>query len=298
MQLQKFQGENPNVTKYVFTTADMVAEAVLYRYENKRTVICCSVQSGCPVGCIFCGTGKKFIRNLTAFEITEQIRLVLGDANLGDTNSATERFQIMFMSMGEPMLNWPNVDTALFQLHRKYPNAELLLSTIGVNDRVTFRDICETSRYIPKLGLQFSLHSGWEEERNHLIPFGNKMTIRDIRDAGIAWNKVTNRPVFLNYCVTTDGTSNLDSAEVGRLMDIFSPEVFYFTFSAVCLPTEGKFKSSYSRSLEEKRLSRAMETFLSQGYNVRTFNPAGQDDIGGGCGQLWFVQEWFKKHDK
>jgi 23S rRNA (adenine2503-C2)-methyltransferase len=40
------------------------------------------------------------------------------------------------------------------------------------------------------------------------------------------------------------------------------------------------------------------EAFLKVGYNTRVFNPAGQDDIGGGCGQLWYVQEWYKKHLK
>ena len=38
--------------------------------------------------------------------------------------------------------------------------------------------------------------------------------------------------------------------------------------------------------------------FLELGYNVRTFDPAGQDDIGGGCGQLWYVQKWLKEHTK
>ncbi len=86
----------------------MVAEAVLYKYGNfyKRTVICCSVMSGCPVGCKFCGTGSKFVRNLTCEEIVEQINIVLNDKNLiNDINEKCEKLQFMFMSMGEPMLN-------------------------------------------------------------------------------------------------------------------------------------------------------------------------------------------------
>jgi 23S rRNA (adenine2503-C2)-methyltransferase len=63
--------------------------------------------SGCPVGCTFCGTGKKFICNLTAEEIVQQIVEVLTDKGIEhDINSRCEKFQIMFMSMGEPMLNW------------------------------------------------------------------------------------------------------------------------------------------------------------------------------------------------
>lgn len=43
-------------------------------------------------------------------------------------------------------------------------------------------------------------------------------------------------------------------------------------------------------------LKQFQDKFLEKGYNVRTFDPAGQDDIGGGCGQLWYVQRWLKSH--
>lgn len=97
--------------------------------ENTRreTVICCSVQSGCPVGCTFCGTGKFFVRNLDWHEIIEQVTTVLStiDCNTKDI----EKFQIMFMSMGEPFLNYINLEQAIESLHDLYPNAQLLVST-------------------------------------------------------------------------------------------------------------------------------------------------------------------------
>ena len=113
-----------NITKYVFYNDEIVYEAVLYRYKE-RTVICCSVQSGCPVGCTFCGTGKKFIGNLSASGICWQIRHILQDS------TPDGRFQIMFMSMGEPFLNWSSVSQAIKALHLWYPTAELLISTIA-----------------------------------------------------------------------------------------------------------------------------------------------------------------------
>ena len=81
MNYKVFESSEGNVWKYVFTEEDMVAEAVLYKYNDfyKRTVICCSTMSGCPVGCRFCGTGNKFIRNLKSAEIVEQIQTVLKD---------------------------------------------------------------------------------------------------------------------------------------------------------------------------------------------------------------------------
>ena len=74
-----FESSEKNVWKYVFHNKDSITETVLYRYPTfkKRTVICCSVQSGCPVGCTFCGTGKNFIKNLDNKEIINQIDYVL-----------------------------------------------------------------------------------------------------------------------------------------------------------------------------------------------------------------------------
>lgn len=70
MEYKIFESSDTNVKKFVFEwraneiAKKGIAEAVLYRYGeySKRTVICCSVQSGCPVGCTFCGTGKFFCK--------------------------------------------------------------------------------------------------------------------------------------------------------------------------------------------------------------------------------------------
>ena len=130
MEFKVFDSSEGNVSKYVFTGEDFVAESVIYKYPDykTRTVICCSTMSGCPVGCSFCGTGKKFVRNLTSDEIVEQILTVLKDKSITYTKEI-ERFQIMFMSMGEPLLNMSNVGAAIEVLNHKYPNAELLKST-------------------------------------------------------------------------------------------------------------------------------------------------------------------------
>jgi 23S rRNA (adenine2503-C2)-methyltransferase len=139
-----------NVWKYVFTNEDMVLESVLYKYNSfeERTVICCSVQSGCPVGCIFCGTGNNFIKNCTAEQILFQIEKVLYDNNLENINTSCEKFQIMFMSMGEPMLNWIELEKAIKTLNYIYPNSQLLISTIGVKDDGVFNKITKLSNSI------------------------------------------------------------------------------------------------------------------------------------------------------
>lgn len=294
MQYKVFASSEGNVWKYVFTKEDVVAEAVLYKYNDfyERTVICCSVMSGCPVGCVFCGTGSKFIRNLYANEIVEQIETVLSDKNLlQDINKKCKKLQFMFMSMGEPMLNWEEVEKAIRILNSKFDNAQLLLSTIGCDNDDVFSKIISVSKEIDKIGLQFSIHKSNDEDRNKLIPFHKKMNLEKIRDAGIIWWRETNRKPFLNYCI--DGSNNTDN-NFKELTNLFSPIIFNFTFSVVCSKDENMKDASF-RNLNV--IKDFQNRFLQKGYNVRMFDPAGQDDIGGGCGQLWYVQNWLKSHN-
>jgi 23S rRNA (adenine2503-C2)-methyltransferase len=292
MIVKRFDSSEGNVWKYVFDFGNAVAEAVLYKYESfyKRTVLCVSVQSGCPVGCKFCGTGKKFIRNLTSEEIVGQVNYALKDMNIENINSAGERFQIMFMSMGEPTLNIDYVITAIKRLNYIYPNAELLISTMGTKNKFAFEEILRVSMGIYKVGLQFSVHEAFEEKRNELIPYKNKLNLREIRDYGIEWNNKTKRPVYINYCINKD---NQSKEEFDRLKDLFSPVVFNFTFSVVCSADENMKDAGYR---ELTKINEIASSFIENGYNVRVFDPAGQDDIGGGCGQLWYVQDWIKNH--
>lgn len=295
MEFKVFEGSNKNVWKYVFTKEDGVAEAVLYKYKDfyERTVICCSVMSGCPIGCTFCGTGNKFIRNLTDEEITHQITTVLRDKGIEDVDSKGKRFQIMFMSMGEPLLNWDNVKYAIQTLHSRYPNAELLLSTVMPDAGFKVRnELLNLSYNISKVGLQFSIHKSTDEERNKLIPYKNKFSLLQIRDYGIIWWERTGRHPYLNYCI--DGT-NATEEDYNNLIKIFSPVVFNLTFSVVCSADETMKDAGY-RNLDA--IQQFEQRFLNDGYNCRIFDPAGQDDIGGGCGQLWYTQEWMKNHKK
>lgn len=289
-----FESSEKNVWKYVFECEDAVAEAVLYKYESfdTRTVMCISTMSGCPVGCQFCGTGKKFIRSLTTNEMLYQVNTVILDKGLANINNA-KRFQIMFMSMGEPFLNYDNVENAIIELNKLFPRAELLISTVGIDHNNCLARFLDLSKRIDKVGLQFSIHEAYEERRNQLIPYKNKMSIREIRNYGSVWSMVTRRPVYLNYCISSTNDTQ-DSIE--KLKDLFSPVHFNFTFSVICSANENMKQAGF-RDLD--RLNKVADSFTQDGYNVRVFNPAGQDDIGGGCGQLWYVQKWIsEKFDK
>ena len=292
MEVKRFDSSEGNVWKYVFDFGDAIAEAVLYKYDTfyKRTVICCSTQSGCPVGCVFCGTGKQFIRNLNSEEITYQINHILKDMDIEDVNSQSEKFKIMFMSMGEPMLNIDNVCNSIKTLNSKYCNADLLISTVGIKDKIALEKLLSISKSINKVGLQFSIHKSRNEDRDFLIPYKNKLNLKEIRDVGVVWFKETGRKVYLNYCI--DGSNNTE-LDFQVLCMLFSPVVYNLTFSVVCSSNENMKDIGY-KNLEI--INEFSNKFLNEGYDVRVFNPAGQDDIGGGCGQLWYVQEWIKKN--
>src|SRR6478609_3730907 len=86
--IRVLKSSDENVLKYVFEKNDAVAEAVLYKYPDyaTRTVICCSTQSGCAVGCRFCGAGDSFVRSLTADEIVSQPAYLLDQTGINSAD--------------------------------------------------------------------------------------------------------------------------------------------------------------------------------------------------------------------
>jgi 23S rRNA (adenine2503-C2)-methyltransferase len=287
---KRFNSGDGNVRKYIFEFDGAIAEAVLYQYESfkKRTVLCVSVQSGCPVGCSFCGTGKHFIRNLTPLEITGQVKSIMSDIGLNPLD--VEKYQIMFMSMGEPFLNYINVARSIEWLHRYAPNAELLVSTMAPAHTAALTSFIELSKRIDKIGLQFSVHAATDGERNIIIPYLNKLSLLELREYGIEWWKETGRKPYVNYCVQEDNDTSLDFEELRKL---FPPNVFCMTFSVVC-DSDETMKLVAERDLNH--IQKFEQMFIEEGYNTRIFDPDGQDDIGGGCGQLWYTQEYMKNN--
>jgi 23S rRNA (adenine2503-C2)-methyltransferase len=284
-KIEEFVDPLEHVTKFVFSKPNAVVETVLYRYPSyeKRTVICCSVMSGCPVGCRFCGTGDYFVRNLSADEITTQVYHAL--EYTGVEPSHIKKLQIMFMSMGEPMLNFAALKEAIIQINWDFPSADLLISTSGPS--VDYDPLIQLSCDIDKVGLQFSVHETTDEKRNALIPFKKKLTLAQIAEVGNRWSARTGRNPFFNYCSHEENTSNEDAM---RLYELFSPMVWNATVSVICERSDGMPTSSdYQKQLANEFSGK----LIDQGYDVRVFDPAGQDTIGGGCGQLKYVQKWF-----
>lgn len=287
--VKRFDSSEGNVAKFVFenesksTQRPAVVESVLYRYPTyeTRTVICCSSQSGCPMGCRFCGAGDYFVRSLTADEIVDQAAYSV--IQTGISANQIDKLQIMFMSMGEPALNQKNLCDAIRKLHKLYPHASLLISTSAPD--VSYDEIFEVSKEVETVGLQFSVHESSDEARDKLIPFKKKMSLEKIAQVGEEWFKETGRKPFFNYCAHDENSSSEDATRIKKLFD---PRVWEATISVICernegLPTRNEHQMNLAASFSQK--------LLEQGFNTRVFDPAGQDDIGGGCGQLWYVQE-------
>ena len=105
---------------------------------------------------------------------------------------------------------------------------------------------------------------------------------------GELWSSVVGRKPFFNYCVHEGNNSIVDAK---RLALIFNPDVWECTLSVICEKDE-TVANSIERQLEIIDAFRL--NMEDEGFHLRVFNPAGQDDIGGGCGQLWYYQKWLK----
>lgn len=200
LTLKTVQHSADGTKKFLFTLADgREIESVLIPSEMrdeegelKRLTICVSTQVGCPLGCRFCATASlKLKRNLTAGEILGQLLYVQKHAEKKITN-------LVFMGMGEPMLNYDNVMKAVdIMIH---PDADLLtarritLSTSGLVEGI--RRMADENRPI-KLAL--SLHALTDGLRTSLMPINKKWNLRALGDAMEYYYRKTRRPVTYEY---------------------------------------------------------------------------------------------------
>jgi len=265
---------NGYVAKFVFGDGTAISEVVAYKGSH-RTVICFSVQSGCPIGCKFCGTGKRFIRNLTEEEIHAQIKVGL------DWAGRPSKTQLMAMSMGEPMLNWQVVEAvANHYLSNAY---DFYISTVGVFNPEAIAGIITLARKFNRFGLQISLHNGNEATRKQLLgDYPNLLTINQLRHLANSFQKVGGNPAYFNYICKGEETPE----EAQAVTKIVGPH--HLTCSVMC------DTGAFSKAAQEPalRFGALCQRYPNWSHDWSIFDPAGQDTIGGGCGQLLFVQEF------
>jgi len=181
-------------------------ESVLMRYKD-RTTLCVSSQAGCGMACPFCATGQMGLtRNLTTAEIVEQVRHAARVSADGALAGGPARLSnVVFMGMGEPMINYKNVVAALHRLIDPAPEGfglsarGITVSTVGLVPLI--RKLAGEGMPVT---LAVSLHAPDDELRDALIPVNSKWKVGELLDAAHDYFRATGRRVSIEYALIKD----------------------------------------------------------------------------------------------
>jgi len=177
--LERHDSELDGASKLVFKTADgHLVESVVLRPKSGRTSICVSSQVGCACSCGFCATGQMgFTRNLSAAEILDQIT----QANRMVKPEGRSIRNVVFMGMGEPLLNLEQVFPALAFLQAgeffNLSGSRITVSTVGISDAMA-----RFTSEFPAVQLALSLHSARQAVREELMPVAGKYPLEQLRE--------------------------------------------------------------------------------------------------------------------
>jgi 23S rRNA (adenine2503-C2)-methyltransferase len=249
-----------------------VLEAVLIP-EEQRMTLCVSTQVGCPLACSFCATGALgFERNLSTAEIVDQ--LCRARELLTEEQRITN---VVFMGMGEPLLNLPAVSEAIRLLIDPKAFAlaprRITVSTSGVVPRI--RPLLE----LAPVNLAVSLHATTNAVRDELVPLNRRFPLERLLGA-LRDEELVNRrrPVFFEYTLIEGVNDSPEDARrlVGLLRGIPSKVNF--------IPMNAHADSSY-RAPSREVMERFTAIVHAAGLRVTLRRNRG-DDIDAACGQL------------
>lgn len=246
-----------------------VYECVLLPYED-RVSCCISSQVGCPMGCRFCATGLGgFERNLEPAEIVGQYLLL-------QRLSPRRISHVVFMGMGEPLLNLESVLRSLRLLHDEVGLSyrHLTVSTVGLVPQI--RQLA--AERLP-IHLALSLHSPIDEIRDRLMPVNRRWPVAEVMDAMRAYQRATGRKITIEYLLIKGVTDTPDQAEeLARLTKGLPAVVNLIPFNWV--------DTGEGFARPERERVRAFRTVLERrGVNVTERVERGHD-IAAACGQL------------
>ncbi|MFN8201903.1 MAG: 23S rRNA (adenine(2503)-C(2))-methyltransferase RlmN [Solirubrobacteraceae bacterium] len=253
--------------KTLFHTRDArPVEAVLMRYRDGRRSICVSSQSGCPLTCTFCATGQmRFGRNLTESEILDQ---VLHFRRIEPVD------HLVFMGMGEPLMNVDNVLAAA----RRLPDTGIThrrttVSTVGWLPGIERITSCGMP-----LRLAFSLHAPNDALRSEIMPVNERYPLAAVLAACRRHHDATRRPVFIEYVMLAGVNDRYEQAlELARLL---GPG---YTFKVNLIPYNPT-DSVYAGSSREAIA--AFSAVLGEHGVPATVRLTRGRDIAAACGQL------------
>jgi 23S rRNA (adenine2503-C2)-methyltransferase len=252
--------------KTLFRTRDgHPLEAVLMRYRDERRSVCVSSQSGCPLTCTFCATGQmRFGRNLTASEILDQ---ALHFRRIEPVD------HVVFMGMGEPMLNLDNVLAAAGGLpdvgvtHRR-----TTISTVGW--------LPGLSRFVDEveepIRLALSLHAPNDALRSELMPVNDRYPLEDVLAECRRYAELRGRKVFVEYVMLRGVNDRVEQA--AELAAVLDPRMF--KVNLIPYNPTGRFEGSTRKAID------AFKAVLDRERIPATVRLTRGRDIAAACGQL------------
>ncbi len=257
--------------KYLLEFEDgNVVECVLMRFDNRPNLTACvSSQIGCPVGCVFCATGKNgFVRNLTAREITEQIMVMQRDTGLRISN-------VVFMGQGEPLLNLDNVLKAIDFINDdiRIGVRKITVSTSGIIPGI--KRLTELN-FQPTVAL--SLHAPNSQIRQQIMPIEKKYNVKEVISALKELVAVTGRRVTIEYTIIKGVNDGLEQAkEVLQLLRGLHCNINIIPYNAAA-------NASFSKPSEE-HINKFKFILERSSFKVTVRLERG-GDIDAACGQL------------
>lgn len=246
-------------------------EVVLMRHDDRNTV-CVSSQVGCALNCSFCATGKMgFQRNLTQSEITDQI-LLFSRYLKKDNQKVTN---VVFMGMGEPLLNYQNVIGAI-----RYLNGEDTLNIGARRFSISTAGITEGIQALTEepmeINLALSLHSVDPVLRSRLMPINDRYPLDEVVKELKKYQAKTRRKIMFEY-IMIDGLN--DTEEAAHTLGDLARQFICVVNLIPCNKT-GSYRPSSKQNID-----RFIKILASHKVNaIQRYNYG--SDISGACGQL------------
>lgn len=290
-RLREAWGKNPatvaerqvaadGTTKLLLNLADgrRVESVLMPDFRLDRAAGCVSSQVGCAMGCDFCATTKPgFERNLTAAEIVEQFVALRREARAVGRKLQT----LVFMGMGEPLLN---LDSVLTAVRRIADNAigglgwrQITVSTVGIVAGIDA--LTDTGLNI---NLAVSLHAPDDETRARLLPAGKRYPIADTLAAADRFQASRGRPVTIQYCLLSGVNDSPDHARL--LADLLGRRRMHVNLLRYHPTGPGLSGVVYRPAADD--VSEAFAAILRERRVVTHFRRSRGPDIDAACGQL------------
>ncbi|MDQ3587225.1 MAG: 23S rRNA (adenine(2503)-C(2))-methyltransferase RlmN [Actinomycetota bacterium] len=242
-------------------------EAVLMRYRDGRRSVCLSSQSGCPLTCTFCATGRmKFARNLTASEILDQ---ALHFRRTASVNHA------VFMGMGEPLLNLD----AVLEACERLPDLGIATSNTAVSTVGWIPGIERLAAEGRPVRLALSLHAPEDSLRSELMPVNERYPLDEVLAACRDWHSARRRQVFVEYLML-DGVNDRVEQALALAELLREPRDAFKVNLIPYNPTEAAFEGSSRAAIDAFR-----STLEGRGVRATVRLTRGRD-IDAACGQL------------